>query len=372
MSLDNVRGRRRGAGFPRASIDLLARERPPLPSFDEAKPHAARYADAEAELAEFVEFFTGEQQTMTTAPVADTQPRAAQGQSGRVRRATQRVIDLAALRPVVHMPTRAHTARADHDEEPRRAIKLPPVWALANLAIVAMLLFAFAPQISTAGAAAGCQWYTVRSGDTLSRIGQRYNVSVSSLAHANDIPNVNRIFVAQHLCIPMMPMAHTNQPAPTGSHAPVYSAPSNVRAFINYTLPYARSASARTGWPVSVILAQWGLETGWRTKTYTGFNWGNCGAMPGQPTVGGINKPGSPAAFSYAFSPQQGVDEFVHVAHLGYYSNVAASSRYGANAAAQALGRSPWDWGHYTNRGVPGSSLISIMTVYNLDWYDTH
>ncbi len=372
MSLDNVRGHRRSAGFPRASIDLMERERPPLPSFDDAQPQAAQHAAADTELAEFVAFFTGEQQTVTAAPVADMQPRASQGQPGRVRRATQRVVDLAAHRPVVHVPTRAQRVRADHDEEPRRAIKLPPVWALANLAIVAMLLFAFAPQISTAGAAAGCQWYTVRSGDTLSRIGQRYNVSVSSLARANDIANVNRIFIAQHLCIPMMPMAHTNQPAPTGSHPPVYSAPSNVRAFINYALPYARSASARTGWPVSVILAQWGLETGWRTRTYTGFNWGNCGAMPGQPVVGGISKPGSPAAFAYAYSPQQGVDEFVHVAHLGYYSNVSAASRFGANAAARALGRSPWDWGHYTNRGDPGSSLISIMNVYNLYWYDTH
>ena len=49
-----------------------------------------------------------------------------------------------------------------------------------------------------------------------------------------------------------------------------------------------------------------------------------------------------------------------------------ATSASGANAAARALGQSPWDWGHYTNRGDPGSSLISIMRVYNLYYYDTH
>ena len=122
-----------------------------------------------------------------------------------------------------------------------------------------------------------------------------------------------------------------------------------------------------------MILAQWGLETGWRVKTFTGYNWGNCGAMPGKPTVGGTSAPGSPAAFAYAYTPAQGVAEYVHVAHLSYYTAVARAGRSsGADAAARALGRSPWDWGHYTNRGSPGSSIIAIMQRYNLYWYDTH
>jgi hypothetical protein len=301
-----------------------------------------------------------------------------------VRRVTERVIHVAAIRPVVRVPAtlRARvidTAIADAEvveAEPatrRRAFKLPPIWMLTNLAIVAALLFGFAPQIMTAGAAAGCKWYRVQPGDTLAKLSHRYGVSIHELASSNHIQNINLIYVDQNMCIPMMPLASSNQPAPApASHPPTYSAPGNVKAFINYTLPYARTASQQTGWPVSVILAQWGLETGWRTKTYTGFNWGNCGAMPGQPTIGGINKPGSPAAFAYANSPAQGLAEYTHVAHLGYYTHVAQAAHNGADAAARALGQSPWDWGHYTNRGDPGSSLVSIMRVYNLYYYDTH
>jgi hypothetical protein len=308
-----------------------------------------------------------------------------------VRRATERVIRVAAIRPVIHVPTtlRARLLMADQAQREnaaneagdeaaeqrseRRTFKLPPVWVLTNLAIVAALLFGFAPQIMTVSAAAGCKWYRVQPGDTLSKLSHRYNVSINQLATSNHIQNINLIYVDQQMCIPLMPMASSNQPAPApASHPPTYSAPSNVSAFINYTLPYAQRASKQTGWPVSVILAQWGLETGWRTKTYTGYNWGNCGAMPNQPTIGGINKPGSPAAFAYAYTPEQGLAEYLHVASLGYYTHVAPAANSGADAAARALGQSPWDWGHYTNRGDPGSSLISIMRVFNLYYYDTH
>ena len=384
MGLDYERGRSRYAGSSHSGVDLLDPDLPPLPRLRDLAATAHETEAGDTELDEFVDFFTGAQRTVTTSaaqrPASPDAPRAQRG--GRVRRATERVIHVAAMRPVVQVPAarRGRKSAADESEleeasqaPQRRALRLPPLWVLTNLAIVAAILIGFAPQIMTASAAAGCKWYRVQPGDTLWKLSKRNNVSVSQLASSNHIQNINLIFVGQQMCIPMMPMASSNKPAPApASQPPVYSAPSNVRAFINYTLPYARQASKQTGWPVSVILAQWGLETGWRTRTYTGYNWGNCGAMPNQPMVGGINKPGSPAAFSYAYSPSQGVAEYVHVAHLSYYRNVASASRNGADAAARALGQSPWDWGHYTNRGSPGSSLISIMRVFNLYYYDTH
>lgn len=362
---------------------------------------------ADTELAEFVAFFTGQQRAITRValPSAAVQPaeqlaapisaqQVQQMPQGRVRRATERVVRIAAIRPQVRVPAsfrarvidarvsasgleadvESDAASAENERQTRRTVKLPPIWLLANLAIIGALVVGFFPQIMTASAAAACNWYTVKPGDTLSKISHRTGVSIQELASANHIQNINLIYIDQHMCIPLMPLASSNQPAPApASHPPTYSAPANVKAFIAYTLPYARKASAETGWPVSVILAQWGLETGWRTRTYTGYNWGNCGAMPNQPTIGGINKPGSPAAFAYAYSPEQGLAEYVHVAHLGYYTKVAQAARAsGATAAARALGQSPWDWGHYTNRGDPGSSLISIMRVYNLYYYDTH
>ncbi|HEX8996969.1 MAG TPA: LysM peptidoglycan-binding domain-containing protein [Ktedonobacterales bacterium] len=387
MGLDHVRGRPRYGGSSRSGVDLLERDLPALPRLRDASVADHEANSADVELAEFVEFFTtGAQRAVTAETARPVAPEPAAAPRGRARRATERIAHVATMRPVVHIPaprrgknarvTEPATAEDAEEATPvssRRAFKLPPVWALANLAILGALVIAFFPQILTAGAAAGCKWYRVQPGDTLSKLSRHYGVSINQLASANHIQNVNLIYVDQQMCIPLMPLASSNAPAPAPvSHPPVYSAPGNVRAFIAYTLPYARKASAQTGWPVSVILAQWGLETGWRTRTYTGFNWGNCGAMPGQPTIGGINKPGSPAAFAYAYTPTQGVDEYVHVAHLGYYSRVAAASRQGADAAARALGQSPWDWGHYTNRGIPGSSLISIMRVFNLYYYDTH
>lgn len=46
------------------------------------------------------------------------------------------------------------------------------------------------------------QTYTVRRGDTLSRIAARFHISVDRLARANNLRNPNRIFVGQVLCIP--------------------------------------------------------------------------------------------------------------------------------------------------------------------------
>ncbi|WP_235907404.1 LysM peptidoglycan-binding domain-containing protein [Niallia circulans] len=40
------------------------------------------------------------------------------------------------------------------------------------------------------------------AGDTLSAISQRYGVSVSAIAEANNIQNVNQIYAGQKLVIP--------------------------------------------------------------------------------------------------------------------------------------------------------------------------
>ncbi|MCP4538745.1 MAG: LysM peptidoglycan-binding domain-containing protein [Chloroflexi bacterium] len=48
-----------------------------------------------------------------------------------------------------------------------------------------------------------CRWnHTVASGENLYRIALKYEVSMYSIADANDILNLNLIFVGQELCIP--------------------------------------------------------------------------------------------------------------------------------------------------------------------------
>lgn len=292
----------------------------------------------------------------------------------RVARVSRRLVEIGVMRPQVIIPGRS-SARQDAHAPTPRCTTLPPVWLLANILILLVTGIAVLPHILPADAAAGCAWHTVVPGDTLGNLGSANRTNALALARANHIQNPNLIFVGQRLCIPLTDwaQAHSAPRVPVAQQPPRFGSASGVKSFVQFALPYARQAHQQTGWPTSLILAQWGLEQGWRAPGYTGFNWGNVAALPGEPTVNGIAVPGSPAAFAYARTPQDGLQYYVRVAHLGYYAGVApAAARYDANAAAHALGRSPWDAGHYTDHGDPGSSLLSIMRVYNLYWYDTN
>ena len=306
--------------------------------------------------------------------LAAQRPAARGGARNRLARASVRLAQLGAYRPAVRIPGRAASAASDGSGAPRRA-KLPPLWLLANIVILLVAGVSILPRIAGAEAAAGCRWYTVKPGDTLGNLGWTYHSTALKLAAANQIKNPDLIYVGQQLCIPITAdgAAPSAPKAPAKSSPPHFGSATGVKSFINFVLPYARSAAQQTGWPTSLILAQWGLEQGWHVPGYTGYNFGNCGAIPGEPTVGGLNVPGSPSAFSYARTPADGVRQYVHVAHLGYYTAVApTAARYGVDAAARALGRSPWDAGHYTGIGDPGSSLLAILHTYNLYWYDSH
>jgi hypothetical protein len=146
--------------------------------------------------------------------------------------------------------------------------------------------------------------------------------------------------------------------------------PAKVASFVKLALPYAFQAHQALGWQTSVILAQWGLEQGWHVPSYTGYNWGNVGLLPGVPSVPGLNVPGSPSGFSYAATPADGEHIYVMGARLPYYIPVTQAVPAGPDATAVALGRSPWDAGHYTNIGQPGSSLLALMHSYNLYRFD--
>lgn len=305
-------------------------------------------------------------------PASTQIPMAKPAVGSRVAQVSRRLIEIGGMRLRVVIPGRPMRKQGAHS--PRRAT-LPPVWLLANIFILLVTGIAVLPRILPVDAASGCKWHSVVPGDTLSRLGARNRTTVSALVKANHIRNPDLIFVGQRLCIPLTSWAQAkNAPAiPSANQPPRYGSASGVRSFVQLALPYARQAHQQTGWPTSLILAQWGLEHGWHVPSHTGFNWGNVAALPGEPTVNGIAVPGSPAAFAYARTPQDGTRYYVRVAHLGYYSAVASSAAHGGpDAAARALGRSPWDAAHYTDHRDPGSSLLSIMRVYNLYWYDTH
>lgn len=177
--------------------------------------------------------------------------------------------------------------------------------------------------------------------------------------------------------------ADYNIPTPTATPSPtpvIYAShpvANGVGDFICVALPFARLTQQKMlqrgmahPWHTSVLLAQWGLEQGWRIPGYTGYNWGNVASLPGYPTVGGIAVWGSPSAFAYGYTPVQGVEEFVFVAGNGYYNNVTANWGNGARAQVVALGQSPWDAAHYNNGNGPGSSLLRLLDDFNLYRFD--
>ncbi len=259
--------------------------------------------------------FTGIVRALPRQPVRRTPSRAAIAPPRQpaplvrhVRHATVRLAELGAVRPVVRIPARGAKG-APEAARPARLTKLPPVWLLANMVILLFTGLAIIPRILPVDAAAGCQWHYVAPGDTLGNLGWAHHTNALAIARANGIADPDRIYVGQRICIPLTSTAHaTSAPkVPQQKQPPQYGSARGVQAFLAYALPYARRAHASTGWPVSVVLAQWGLEQGWKVPGYTGFNWGNVAALPGEPTVNGIAVPGSPAAFAYAKSPEDGL-----------------------------------------------------------------
>jgi hypothetical protein len=161
----------------------------------------------------------------------------------------------------------------------------------------------------------------------------------------------------------------TPTPFPLGPTPPPVS---NPAAFITTMLPYAQQLHHDLGWPVSVTLAQMGVEHGWMFPDFDGWNLANSKAFPDPAGDGGVcYRQSVVRGFCNAPTPQIGVAIYEHVAHLSYYSAIAQAARSGgATAAARALGQSPWDEGHYALNGVPGGKLIAAMNTYNLYQYD--
>ena len=158
-------------------------------------------------------------------------------------------------------------------------------------------------------------------------------------------------------------------PFPSGPTPQPISSPA---AFIQTMLPYAEQAHKDLGWPVSVVLAQMGVEHGWRLPDFDGWNLANSRPFLDPNGDGGVCYNQSIVRnFCYASTPWIGLAIYEHVAHLSYYSAIArAAQSGGALAAAQALGQSPWDAGHYAAGGNPGQALINAMNTFHLRQYD--
>ncbi len=107
--------------------------------------------------------------------------------------------------------------------------------------ILATLIAMFVPQVALADGT--CGTHTVQAGQNLFRISLNYGVSLSSLAAANGIYDVNRIYAGQVLVIPCggttAPPTY-QQPTPVYTPAQSYSytpATANTAAYYNSYYP---------------------------------------------------------------------------------------------------------------------------------------
>jgi len=137
-----------------------------------------------------------------------------------------------------------------------------------------------------------CRWHTVLAGDSLGRISNYYHSSIWSIAHANQIANINQIFVGQRLCIP------TPTSGDTGGAAGGLLPNGVVRKFAYDALEQSsqpqiasllRQAAARYGLPANLLMAIAWQESGWNQHVIA--HDGGIGAMQIMPsTAQAVNK----------------------------------------------------------------------------------
>ena len=116
-----------------------------------------------------------------------------------------------------------------------------------TIAGVAALLAFFAPSLASAQETVT---YTVKSGDTLSEIAEKYNTTVEKLAAKNNIKDIHLIYVDQVLVIEgtastVAPAATTEETAP-GATETVEEAPAATTTYEAPAAPAAPAAESNT------------------------------------------------------------------------------------------------------------------------------
>ena len=116
-----------------------------------------------------------------------------------------------------------------------------------TIAGVAALLAFFAPSLASAQESVT---YTVKSGDTLSEIAEKYNTTVEKLAAKNNIKDIHLIYVDQVLVIEgttstVAPVATTEESAPVATET-VEEAPAATTTYEAPAAPAAPAAESNT------------------------------------------------------------------------------------------------------------------------------
>lgn len=149
--------------------------------------------------------------------------------------------------------------------------RLQPLLLLVFLIIISLGPTTFSQSQPAAYAAVAerglsCAWYTVRPGDTLGRLAQRFHTNIWTLVRTNHIWNINLIFIGQRLCI-------SSHGGSRGSFSSSGVLPNgSVRWYAYDALEWSnqaqvsallRRAAALYGLPPGLLLAIAWQESGW-------------------------------------------------------------------------------------------------------------
>ncbi|SFK09272.1 Flagellum-specific peptidoglycan hydrolase FlgJ, partial [Marinilactibacillus piezotolerans] len=221
--------------------------------------------------------------------------------------------------------------------------------------------------------------YTVKSGDTLTKIAKTYNTSVSSLVSLNKLSNANVIKVGQKLAINQAAVSSVT--SSTSSTANLNQTQSSSD-FIKQIASYAQQVAKENGIYASVMIAQASLESGYGKSQL---------AAPPNYNLFGIK--GSYNGQSVAMKTQEYYQSTGWITITDYFKKYPSYAESLQDNASLIRSGTSWDnsyysgawienttsykdataWlqGRYATDPTYASKLNSIIEMYNLTQYDS-
>jgi hypothetical protein len=155
-----------------------------------------------------------------------------------------------------------------------------------------------------------------------------------------------------------------------------------AQAYATKMLPVAQRAAANLSaalsvkygqpidYPVELVIAQWGWETGWGTSQLANNGSNNNGGIK---FVGQAEATGASGGYAKYADLNRFADDWVRVLSLSRYKVVAdaAAKSYPTqfartDAIARALGSSDYAGSHYAEGGYPGGSINLALKEFTL------
>lgn len=222
--------------------------------------------------------------------------------------------------------------------------------------------------------------YTVKSGDTLSRIASLYGVTVNNIVEWNNIANANSISVGQKLTI-YLPKPY--DPDPDNELVDRESPFTSNQDFVNYVSQQASIVAPQNGLYSSVMIAQAILETGYGSSSLS---------KPPYYNLFGIKTTANDPNHVYMRTAEQDKDgnEFFIYAYFKNYDNYAESFRSNATRLRTGTTSNPsfysgawtentdsyrdatlWLQGRYATDVEYAAKLNRVISQWNLTQYDT-